>query len=137
MKWIITEAAKAAASTIAAFAQMGPWGVAAGVAAAAAVTVEVMHLAGSVASASGGWERVPADGMMTELHKDEQVLPASYAEGLRKLVANGGSGQQVHHHHYYYDIKAWDGRSMKDTLRRNPHLLADAATHATRNGAGL
>lgn len=136
IKWIITEGAKAAAATIAAFAQMGPWGVAAGIAAAAAVTVEVMHMAGSVASASGGWERVPADGMMTELHKDEQVLPAGYAEGLRKLVANGGSGQQVVHHHHY-SIQAWDGRSMKDTLRRNPHLLADAARHASRNGAAL
>jgi hypothetical protein len=25
------------------------------------------------------------------LHKDEQVLPASYAEGLRKVVGGGGS----------------------------------------------
>lgn len=136
IKWIITEAAKAAASAFSAMAGIPIIGPALAVAASVAAGIEVMHFVGSVASASGGWERVPADGMMTELHKDEQVLPAGYAEGLRKLVANGGSGQQVVHHHHY-DIKAWDGRSMKETLRRNPHLLADAARHASRNGAAL
>jgi hypothetical protein len=26
------------------------------------------------------------------VHKDEQVLPANYAEGLRQLIAGGGGG---------------------------------------------
>lgn len=88
---------------------------------------------GGISSAQGGWERVPADGMMTELHRDEQVLPAGYAEGLRRLVEQGGrGGGDVHHHHY--NVQAWDGRSLKDFLRRNPGALAAAAAHAGRMG---
>jgi hypothetical protein len=49
-------------------------------------------------SAAGGWERVPQD-TLAAIHKDEQVLPSSYAEGLRNLVASGGVGD-VHAHFY-------------------------------------
>lgn len=129
----ITRAAGVAGAQGVASFSGAPWPVDMG-APAFGASMSLMALSyGSLASAAGGWERVPVDGAPAILHKDEQVLPASYAEGLRKLVANGGSGQAVHHHHHY-NIQAWDGRSMKDTLRRNPHLLADAATHARRNG---
>lgn len=129
IKWIVTEAAKAEAAVFAAFASLGPWGVAAGVAAAVAVGAEVMHLVGNVASAEGGWERVPMDGMPTILHKDEQVLPAQYAEGLRNLVAGGGGGD-----HYHFHVNALDGPSMRDFIHRNPKMLADWAQHANRTG---
>lgn len=49
----------------------------------------------TIASAKGGWWQVPGDGMMTELHKDEMVLPASNASDLRNMMAansNGGDG---------------------------------------------
>jgi len=41
----------------------------------------------TVASASGGWDQVPFDGAMAELHKDEMVLPSSIATPLRSLTA--------------------------------------------------
>jgi len=41
-----------------------------------------------MASAEGGWERVPADGMITELHKDEKVLSAPFSNRLDKLMNN-------------------------------------------------
>lgn len=41
---------------------------------------------GAIATAAGGWDRVPYDGAMAELHKDEMVLPASIAEPLRSMT---------------------------------------------------
>jgi TP901 family phage tail tape measure protein len=38
-----------------------------------------------IPSAAGGWERVPRDGMLTELHKDEMVLPADLAKNIRTM----------------------------------------------------
>jgi hypothetical protein len=63
--------------------------------------------AGVMASASGGWERVPSD-QLAMIHKDEQVLPAGYAEGLRNLVAGGGGGDtHVHLHGTMIDRAFW------------------------------
>ncbi|MFA6319213.1 MAG: hypothetical protein WC943_17505, partial [Elusimicrobiota bacterium] len=56
----------------------------------AAAYSQGLSMAG-LASAAGGWERVPSD-QVAQLHKNEQVLPAHYAEGLRNLVANEQSG---------------------------------------------
>ncbi|MBI3447221.1 MAG: phage tail length tape measure family protein [Magnetospirillum sp.] len=41
-----------------------------------------------MASAEGGWEHVPADGMITELHKDEKVLSAPFSRRLDQLMSN-------------------------------------------------
>ncbi|BAE50581.1 ATPase involved in DNA repair [Paramagnetospirillum magneticum AMB-1] len=41
-----------------------------------------------MASAEGGWEHVPADGMITELHKDEKVLSAPFSRRLDQLMNN-------------------------------------------------
>jgi hypothetical protein len=85
---------------------------------------------GMISSARGGWERVPIDGAMTELHKDEMVLPAHVANPIRDMAKNGGGqggGGQVH-------IHATDARSFKDMLRRNPGALAGALKQAGRMG---
>jgi len=39
-----------------------------------------------MASAAGGMERVPYDGMLIEAHKDESILPASFANPLRNFI---------------------------------------------------
>lgn len=84
---------------------------------------------GMISSAQGGWERVPIDGAMTELHKDEMVLPAHVANPIRDMAKNGaqGSGGQVH-------IHAMDARSVKEMLRRHPDAIAGALKHASRMG---
>jgi hypothetical protein len=128
VKWILTEAAKAAAGAFSAMAGIPIVGPALAVAAGAATFVAVEALVSHVASAQGGFERVPYDNMPAVLHKDEQVLPAQYAEGLRNLVAGGG-GVTNHFH-----IQAWDGRSMGDFVRRNPAMLTQWAQHAHRTG---
>jgi hypothetical protein len=85
---IFTSAKQAAAGAYAAVAPIPIIGPV--LAPAAAATAFGAVLAFDVSSAAGGWDRVPADGMMTELHRDEMVLPAGLAGGLRGLVSAGG-----------------------------------------------
>jgi hypothetical protein len=85
---------------------------------------------GMISSAQGGWERVPFDGAMTELHRDEMVLPKHVADPIRQMAKNGGGqggGGQVH-------IHTTDARSWKEQLRRDPHALMDALKYAGRMG---
>lgn len=128
IKWILTEAAKAAAGAFSAMAAIPVVGPALAVAAGAATFVAVEALVSNVASAQGGFERVPFDNMPAVLHKDEQVLPAQYAEGLRNLVAGGGGST------YHYHIHANDAAGFEGMLKRNPGALVRALGHAGRTG---
>lgn len=83
----------------------------------------------SMASAAGGWERVPADGMMTELHKDEMVLPANVANPVRDMAKRGGGGGGDTFH-----IHANDARSFMDMARRRPGDLAKLARQLRSRG---
>ena len=87
---IFTSAKQAAAGAYAAVAPIPVLGPA--LAPIAAATAVGAVLAFDVASAAGGWDRVPADGMMTELHKDEMVLPAGLASSLRASLGQSGGG---------------------------------------------
>jgi hypothetical protein len=62
--------------------------------AAAGMFATVAALGGGLTSAAGGMETVPSD-MLAMIHKDESVIPADYASGLRNLIA-GGSGSGGH-----------------------------------------
>ena len=84
---IMVKAGDAAASVYDEVAQIPYVGWILAPAAAAAAYVAVAGY--SSFSAEGGWERVPYDGAITELHKDEMVLPARIANPLRNL-ADGG-----------------------------------------------
>lgn len=130
IKWIVTEAAKAAAGAFNAMVSIPYVGPFLAVGASIAAGAAVLALLSRVASAEGGWERVPADGMMTELHKDEMVLPARIANPMRQLATSGaiaGGGGEVH-------IHATDGASFKNMLRRNPRAIQDAMRRAKRSG---
>lgn len=85
--------------------------------------------AGSLSSARGGWERVPFDGAMTELHKDEMVLPAHIADPVRQMAQRGaGAGVgQIH-------IHTTDARGVKDWARRNQGDLVKVFREAQRRG---
>lgn len=101
--------------------------------AAAVAFAGIEAFGGSISSAAGGWDRVPADGSMTELHKNEMVLPAHLAERVRGMTDQGdGGGSGDTHHHYH--INAMDSRSFRDWARRNPHEVASAAQNARRKG---
>ncbi|WP_148293730.1 hypothetical protein [Azospirillum sp. B4] len=82
----VQDAAVVGAANAYASASAGPeWWIAPAI--SAAVQLAIAGLASGLSSAAGGWGRVPADGMLTELHKDEMVLPASIAAPLRTMLA--------------------------------------------------
>jgi len=126
IKWILTEAAKAAAGAFSAMAGIPYVGPILAVAAGAAMLAEVGGLVGHVASAEGGWERVPFDGAPAVLHKDEMVLPAELADGVRNMSGSGGQ-TQIH-------IHTFDPVSFEQYLKRNPKALLNALGHAGRTG---
>jgi phage-related minor tail protein len=86
---------------------------------------------GKISSAAGGWDRVPVDDAPALLHRNEMVLPANLAERVRGMTEPGGGGDT---HHYHFNVQAWDATGVRDMLRRNPHLFAEAAQHAKRKG---
>ena len=58
---------------------------------AIAAGAAVLGYAGKIAHAEGGWWQVPGD-RITNIHKDEMVLPAEHAAGLRQMITGGGGG---------------------------------------------
>lgn len=135
VKWIMTEAAKAAAGAFNALVSIPYVGPFLAVGASIAAFAAVSKLVSSVASAEGGWERVPADGVMTELHRDEMVLPAHFANPMRDMVKNGGGMGGVHHHHY--NIQAYDRRGLADFVARHGSELGHGVRRLGRNGHRL
>ena len=90
LKVIGMHAAKAAAGAYASLAAIPIIGPILGAAAAVATFAAVLAF-GALVSAAGGQAQVPYDGQITELHKDEMVLPAKFATPLRKQLMTAGS----------------------------------------------
>lgn len=87
LKQIMNYAYTAAAGAYSAMAGIPYIGPVLAVGASAAALAAVIGLAGKLFSAKGGFGKVPYDGAMTELHKDEMVLPAQYATPLRDMLS--------------------------------------------------
>lgn len=102
-------AATAAMASVAAIPFVG-WAMAPEVGAATYATA-----LGYLASAEGGWGEVPQDGVLTQLHKREMVLPASLAEGVRRMTQMPAGVQPA---------AAADGaRAMTVNLKIENHLI--------------
>jgi hypothetical protein len=91
----------------------------------------------AMASAAGGWDQVPSD-QVAQIHKNEMVMSAPLATGIRDMVANQGSGggggnsgggNVIHVH-------AMDAKSVKQFLGKssNRSALAGALGGMARNG---
>ncbi len=152
------QAAAAAMQSVAAIPLVG-WAMAPAVG-AETFTDAMAYL--PMASAAGGIEQVPMDGMLFELHRDEQVLPASYATPLRSFVnslpamglpsgfgapsnstssagstppsSSSGSGGGVTN---IYNIAANDAASFVNMARRNNLGLVGAVNSAIGTGAAV
>jgi hypothetical protein len=137
----VTEAEGAAAvyavnamGSVAAIPMIG-WAMAPGVGAAA--YGEGLAMAG-LASAAGGWDRVPSD-QVAQLHQNEMVLPSWAADGARKTFAaaadggsartSGGGGQPIQIH-----ISALDGQDVKRVLTTHKEALFGILREGHRNG---
>lgn len=153
---ITTHGAVAAAGALRAVSHIPVIGPFIAPAIAAGILALAMSFIGKIASAEGGMGSVPYDGMLTELHKDEMVLPSDIASPLRAALMGGnwslgstglasrfaadmgvGSGGgpaaisregDVHLH-----LQAMDGRSARRFLMDNRAGLADALRSAARD----
>ncbi len=85
---ILNYAYTAAAGAFSAMAGIPIIGPVLAVGAGAAALAAVLGFAGKIFSAKGGFGKVPMDGAVTELHKDEMVLPAEYASPLRDMLTS-------------------------------------------------
>lgn len=143
-------AGAAAFASTAAIPIVGPAIAPAAAAAAVAATMGFLPLA----SAARGWGEVPQDGMLTELHKSEMVLPASIASPLRASLAGfgpqvsgfgsasndnwrgnstagaGGGRKQEYHLH----LSAIDGESAHSFIMNNHRSIGKAFKKAVRGG---
>ena len=119
------EAAAAAFASIAAIPVVGP---ALAPLAAAGALAAVIGIGSHLASAEGGWDRVPSD-QVALIHKNEMVLPAPLAESVRNMASGGGGGggQAIH-------IHAMDAQSFNHALKNNIGGLRDVLHQAVRNG---
>lgn len=88
----------------------------------------IEEFGGKLSSARGGWERVPVDGMMTELHRDEMVLPDHVANPLRQMAKTGQGGGNT------FNFHSVDARGVKELFRREHAAIADAMKLAHRRG---
>jgi hypothetical protein len=87
---------------------------------AVAAGAAVLGFASKIASAEGGWWQVPND-TLTNIHKDEMVLPSQEAKGLRSMIQGGGQGGAPVHIHGKPDdtIKLRDLAGVLKQLGRN------------------
>lgn len=83
-----------------------------------------------VASAAGGWDRVPFDDAPALLHRNEMVLPAHLADRVRGMTGSDGGGDTHHHYH----INANDSKSFHQQLMSDPRMLAKAGKVAAKQG---
>ena len=116
-------------SAIAAIPYVGPF-LAPAMAVAAGATIA--GYAAHVASAAGGYWEVPHD-QMAMIHKQEMVLPAWGAQGLRNMLAGGGSPGGDVHLHLGPNI---DGGSARRFLLDNSDAVAESLRQAVRAGGG-
>lgn len=144
-KNIMSDAASAAAAAFHAMAGIPVVGPALGAAAAAAVFAGALAFRGMVASAEGGWDNVPYDGVLTQLHKSEMVLPASLATSVRAMAqgqgfdgsgafSGGGHTINVGDTHIHGGPAGWTSDDFKTALKEHAYHVADAVASGLRGG---
>ena len=121
-----SQAASGAAASQAGIPIIGP---ALAVAAFAAMMAMVL---GSLHSAEGGFDIPAGTNPMTQLHQNEMVLPAKYADVIRGMAgnsggnSNGGGTTTVH-------IHAMDAQSFSQFIYKNGASVFDSLKHQARN----
>ncbi len=128
-------AAQGAAAAYAATAGVPGVGPEMGAEAAAQTYAAIMAFGALVPAAAGGWD-VPADSL-AYLHKQELVLPASLAQGVRGLVAGGGKDGGDGDTHVHFNVSAMDGNSVKSFFKNHRNHVAEAVKSAVRDGRRL
>jgi hypothetical protein len=125
MKATTNAAVKAASGAYAAMAGIPIVGPELG-AAAAGVTFVAVEAIGAMASASGGYDIPSGVNPVTQLHAQEMVLPATLANPMRAMLANGGQspgaqgsggGRADSGDHYHVTVHAFDAPGVERMMR--------------------
>lgn len=125
---VTSQAGVAGANAIASTAAIPIVGPELAPAAGIEATSQVLAMMG-LASAEGGWDRVPSD-QIAQIHKNEMILPAHIAEPVRQMAASGGGGGQAVH------IHAMDAKSVMKFFQKgsNQAALMRGLSGALRSG---
>lgn len=129
-----TKAGTGAAASQAAIPIVGP-GLAA--AAMAATFAAVTAMAGKVPSASQGFAIPKGVNPLTQLHEEEMVLPAKYADVIKSMADQGGSAAGGGLGNVHLNVSAIDARSFESFLvhRGGAEALVKALASVSRYGA--
>jgi hypothetical protein len=130
---IMANAAVGASGAYADMTSLGPPGLAEAPGIAAGVFGEIVSFVGPADSSAGGQWIVPQD-QLNFVHKNETILPASIAGGLRDMIEGGGGGaggggNTVHVH---MNINAIDSASFKDTVGKHGHMIGELVNKALK-----
>jgi hypothetical protein len=86
-----------------------------------------------IPSAAGGWGQIPQD-TMAMVHKDEMILPANIAQGVRNMAtAGGGGGGSPATTNMTFNVRAIDGQSVMNMLRNQQSTIVSILSNAARN----
>jgi len=124
--------AAAAMASVAAIPVVG-WAMAPAVGAEHAATA-MAYL--GMASAEGGWGEVPADGVRTELHKQEMVLPAKFATPLRSLLTNDAAISALSGGGLSLGMPQTGRFALPDWLGKGPNFPSPQHTVSTTTSKG-
>lgn len=131
---IYANAAEAGSGAAASLASIPIAGPALALAAMATVFAAVSGLGKGLKSASGGYDIPKGLNPLTQLHAEEMVLPAQYANVIRSLAANGGiEGGGAPAQNFHISVNALDGASVRRFLVDNRMAVADALKAAARD----
>jgi len=125
------EAASGAAAAESSIPYIGPILAAA---AFAAMLALVLGGLGMIKSAAGGWD--VDQGSLAMIHKNEMVLPASLAEGVRGMIGGGGSGR-AGRPNVHINVKSLDGMDAFRVFNKHSRKIAKSLESYSRNRYGV
>lgn len=129
------EAAASVYASIAAIPYVGPF---LAPAMAVGASVAVLGFAKNIASAEGGWWQIPSD-QVANVHKNEMVIPAAEASGLRGVIASAsqasGGVAKRGGDNYHLNVQAMDAASVERLFMQNGHALVRSLRKAGRDSA--
>ena len=96
----------------------------------------VMGYIGRISSAEGGYDIPAGTNPMTQLHAREMVLPAQYADVIRGMAGDGGSGGGMTIH-MPMTVNAIDARGVDKILMERSSTIARAVAKEVRDGRSL
>lgn len=128
-----TQAATGAAKSQAGIPIVGPY---LALAAMAAIFAAVSSMGSKGRkSAANGYDIPAGINPLTQLHEEEMVLPAKYANAFRDMVSGGGAQQPAGDTHHWH-ISAMDARSFDGFLREGgADVMVKRLAERRRSGA--